>query len=413
MTTTPTPTPDTEPEPGSALPPPSRFDRVRTELVSGGTETPRRDEDVEVGGTPAGRAAAAAIVGLFVWLGFVNPWMLLFAVGIIVSVFLHETGHFVTARLTGMKATQFFLGFGPRLWSYRRGETEYGVRLLPLGAFVKILGMTRMDEVPIEDEGRTYRQQSYPKRMLVITAGSLMHMLIAIVLLFGVFVTKGRPDTMPGAEVGANPSGAALVAGIQAEDIIVAIDDVPVDGPDDMGTTIRTHQPGDAIDITLLRDGDEMTVNAVLGSNPDATSPNYETAFLGVGSSTVDVWTDVSLVEAATSSVTEVFPVAWQSTQGVVKVLNPLNIWEQLSDENAPIETRPSTVVGATQVSGARATRSVWPVCCTCSRPSTCSSVSSTSSRCCRSTAVMRRSRPTSASVRVAPVGATSPTSSG
>ena len=130
--------------------------------------------------------------------------MLLFAVGIIVSVFLHETGHFVTARVTGMKATQFFLGFGPRLWSFRRGETEYGVRLLPLGAFVKILGMTRMDEVPIEDEARTYRQQSYPKRMLVITAGSLMHMLIAVVLLFSVFVTKGRPDTMPGAEVGAD-----------------------------------------------------------------------------------------------------------------------------------------------------------------------------------------------------------------
>ena len=136
--------------------------------------------------------------------------MFVFVVGILVSVFLHETGHFVTARLTGMKATQFFLGFGPRLWSFRRGETEYGVRALPLGAFVRIIGMNNMDEVPPEDEARTYRQQSYPRRMLVIIAGSLMHMLIAIVLLFTVYSHPGRVRrTRPGAEVGSAAGRAA------------------------------------------------------------------------------------------------------------------------------------------------------------------------------------------------------------
>ena len=94
--------------------------------------------------------------------------------------------------MTGMKATQFFLGFGPRLWSFRRGETEYGVRALPLGAFVRIIGMNNMDEVPPADEARTYRQQSYPRRMLVISAGSLMHMLIAVVLLFTVYSIRGE-----------------------------------------------------------------------------------------------------------------------------------------------------------------------------------------------------------------------------
>ena len=118
--------------------------------------------------------------------------MFVFVVGILVSVFLHETGHFVTARLTGMKATQFFIGFGPRLWSFRRGETEYGVRVLPLGAFVRIIGMNNMDDVPPADEARTYRQKSYPRRMLVITAGSLMHLLIAIVLLFTVYSIRGE-----------------------------------------------------------------------------------------------------------------------------------------------------------------------------------------------------------------------------
>ena len=119
-------------------------------------------------GRAAGRARGSrsssgiVLFGLFAWLAVANLWMFVFVVGILVSVFLHETGHFVTARMTGMKATQFFLGFGPRLWSFRRGETEYGVRALPLGAFVRIIGMNNLDDVPPEDEARTYRQKSYP-----------------------------------------------------------------------------------------------------------------------------------------------------------------------------------------------------------------------------------------------------------
>ncbi len=111
----------------------------------------------------------AAILALFVWLAFVNIWIFVFVVGVVISIFLHELGHFVTAKWTGMKATQFFLFFGPRLWSFRRGETEYGVRAVPLGAFVRIIGMNSMDEVDPADEARTYRQATFPRRLLVIT----------------------------------------------------------------------------------------------------------------------------------------------------------------------------------------------------------------------------------------------------
>ena len=95
-------------------------------------------------------------------LGLFSIWWLVFVVGVLVAIFLHELGHFVTARWTGMKATQFFIGFGPRLWSFRRGETEYGVRALPLGAFVRIIGMNNMDEVDPADEARTYRVEELP-----------------------------------------------------------------------------------------------------------------------------------------------------------------------------------------------------------------------------------------------------------
>lgn len=335
--------------------PDHRYGRFGQEIVSGGTDRPRPPQpNDEVGGTWAGRLAAVAIVGLFVWLAVVNAWMFLFAMGILVAVFLHETGHFVTARLTGMKATQFFLGFGPRLWSFQRGETEYGVRLLPLGAFVKIIGMSRIDEVPLEDEARTYRQQTYPRRMLVITAGSLMHMLLAVLLLFSVFATRGQLEEVDGADVGSlTQGGAAQEAGIRDGDRIIAIDGQGVDGPDRLGQIVRAREPGEAVRVELVRDGEPLTVQAVLGANTDRQSENFGDALLGVGTSGASEWREVSLGRAAVSSVTELIPVTWESTKGVVKVLNPVNIWEHLSGETGDLETRPTTVVGVTQISGA------------------------------------------------------------
>ena len=92
-----------------------------------------------------GLSGAFAWVALFVVLWLYSPWYVVFAAGLIVSIVLHEFGHFWTARKSGMKATQFFLFMGPKLWSFRRGETEFGIRALPLGAFVKVPGMHSMD----------------------------------------------------------------------------------------------------------------------------------------------------------------------------------------------------------------------------------------------------------------------------
>ena len=97
--------------------------------------------------TRSGKITGVVIAALLLYLAVKNPWTFVFVVGLLISVFLHEVGHFSTARLTGMKVTQFFMGFGPRVWSMRRGEVEYGVRALPLGAFVRIIGMNNIDEV--------------------------------------------------------------------------------------------------------------------------------------------------------------------------------------------------------------------------------------------------------------------------
>jgi len=108
--------------------------RFTSEVMAGGSVVEKNDDEL-VGGL-RGAVGVVGVIALIGILGLFSIWWLVFVVGVLIAIFLHEAGHFVTARWTGMKATQFFIGFGPRLWSFRRGETEYGVRALPLGAFV-------------------------------------------------------------------------------------------------------------------------------------------------------------------------------------------------------------------------------------------------------------------------------------
>jgi len=120
----------------------------------------------------------AVLTALFLVLGW--GALLLFIVILIAIVMLHELGHFATAKWAGMKVTEYFVGFGPRLWSIRRGETEYGVKAIPAGGYVRITGFTATEEVPEEDEQRAYRQQPFYQRIVVASAGSVMHLLIAL-----------------------------------------------------------------------------------------------------------------------------------------------------------------------------------------------------------------------------------------
>jgi membrane-associated protease RseP (regulator of RpoE activity) len=189
--------------------------------------------------------------------------------------------------------------------------------------------------------------------MLVISAGSLMHLLIAIVLFFGVFATRGELVERPGAEIGVvEDGGPAQAAGIESGDIVLSIAGAPIDDPDDLGQTVRAHEPGDVVDIAVERDGVERTVTARLVANTDEDSDFFGSARLGVSSRTAASWEEMSVGDAAVSSVTDLIPVTWESTKGIIEVLNPVNIVEHLTGESEDLSTRPTTVVGVTQVSG-------------------------------------------------------------
>ncbi len=224
-----------------------------------------RAELAAVVGTPAGRAARlAALVGLTVLLGVTQGVsMLIVVAAIVVMIFLHELGHYVMARRAGMLVTEFFIGFGPRIWSFHRGETEYGIKAIPAGAYVRIIGMSNMEEVDPALEDRTYRQKSFSQRLGVAVAGSTMHFLIAIVLLFVQFAFIGGPDGERWAVGDVTPASAADAAGIREGDELIALDGRPVGSFDDFRELIPTVDPG-TIEVEVVRDGETVTLPVAL-----------------------------------------------------------------------------------------------------------------------------------------------------
>lgn len=118
----------------------------------------------------------------------------LFALAILVSVALHECGHMWVARATGMKVRRYFVGFGPTLWSTRRGETEYGLKAVPAGGFCDIAGMTAVEELAPDEFDRAMFKQKTWKRVAVLVAGPAMNFIIGLVLVYAIAVIWGLPN---------------------------------------------------------------------------------------------------------------------------------------------------------------------------------------------------------------------------
>lgn len=287
-------------------------------------EPPRRDEE------PQGSSAIRLVMLVLVvaWVGIAGglSWLaILFA--LVAVIFLHELGHYVTAKWAGMKVTEFFIGFGPRIWSFHRGETEYGIKAIPAGAYVKVIGMTNLEEVPPEDESRTYRQKPYWRRMSVAVAGSTMHFVIAIAAMFALLVGYGTTEddvwqvgrfaeieTEDG-EVQPSP---ASTAGVEVGDDVRAIDGVSVSTFDDLRDVLVAASPGDEVVVTVTRGGETLELPVVLGDNGSGggfigIGPNYPTQ-------------DVGIVDGVPMAVTEFGRVAWQSMGALASFFSPSGI---------------------------------------------------------------------------------------
>ncbi|HEU5252777.1 MAG TPA: M50 family metallopeptidase [Solirubrobacterales bacterium] len=148
-------------------------------------------------------------------------WFWVF-VGFCLLIILHEAGHFFAAKATGMRVERFFLFFGPTIWSIKRGETEYGVKAIPLGGYVKITGMNPEEEVPPEVAHRSYYRQDVWKRIVVVAAGPAVNIILAFAILFGVYWVNGQLEYTQRVEEVKAGSPAAKV--LKPGDEIVAVD---------------------------------------------------------------------------------------------------------------------------------------------------------------------------------------------
>ena len=167
-------------------------------------------------------------------------------------VLVHELGHFVTAKLMDMRVDEFAIGFGPKIWSTKKGETEYSLRAIPLGGFNDIAGMDPEDN-PAGKRG--YAAKPIPARMLVILAGSVMNLLLPIVIFSGIFYFHGvsKPDSPPvfGRVVEGKPADAA---GLKVGDKVLAVNGKPIDTWEEFLTTMQDN--GDvALTMEYERDG--------------------------------------------------------------------------------------------------------------------------------------------------------------
>jgi membrane-associated protease RseP (regulator of RpoE activity) len=222
--------------------------------------------------------------------------VVLFVSLLLFSVAVHEFGHLLTAKHYGMKATEYFVGFGPKLWSFRRGETEYGLKAIPAGGYVRIIGMADSEVIAPEDQARAFHRFSAPKRLVVLVAGSVSHMFLAFAFFFIAVVGFGTSQVtttiatvapcVPVATAdctATDPASPAAAAGLKSGDTVLAVGDTPIKKWDDATALIRAHGAG-PLPITVRRDGQTLTVTPTLVTRdrPDPDHPDHTLPGVGV-----------------------------------------------------------------------------------------------------------------------------------
>ncbi len=183
--------------------------------------------------------------------------VLAFIVALLASVMIHELGHYLTAKKFGMKVTEFFVGFGQKLWSTKRGETEFGLKAIPAGGYCRIEGMSPNDVMEVGEEDRAFYKASTARKLIVLGAGSFMHFLLGFFLLLLLFVGIGTPAATPILKE-IIPESAAASAGLLPGDEITAIDGkVVTDWSKDV-LAIRGSN-GKPVELSLKRGGQGLT----------------------------------------------------------------------------------------------------------------------------------------------------------
>ncbi|MEO5303650.1 site-2 protease family protein [Corynebacterium sp. c25Ua_47] len=306
--------------------------------------------------------------------------IILFALGIGITVALHEAGHMFTARAFGMRVRRYFIGFGPRVASFTRGHTEYGLAALPVGGFCDIAGMTAQDEFLTEEE-EPYAMYKKPawQRIIVLAGGITVNLLLGFIILLIIAMTTGLPN--PDADVrprvgevsctanqnsagdlepcqGKSPAGEA---GVEPGDIVLALNGETMDSFAQLRDTVMTH-PGETVTLTVERDGAPRDFDIPLATvtRLNAEGQLVEVGAIGMTNQIIDIVETYSFIEAFPATARYTGFVLDATVQGIAQFPAKIpgvvaSIFGQERDVNGPM-----SVVGASRVGGELVERSLW-----------------------------------------------------
>jgi membrane-associated protease RseP (regulator of RpoE activity) len=328
--------------------------------------------------------------------------VVIIVIGLAVSIGLHEIGHLVPAKLFGVKVTQYMIGFGPTIWSKRKGETEYGVKAIPLGGYIAMIGMfppakgeqvhedstgffrglvqdardSSMESITAGDEERAFYRLPVWKRIVVMFGGPFMNLVLAVVL-FGVLLMGfgvAQPSTTVGSvsacalpatserqtcEAG-DPAAPGAAAGIEPGDRIVSVAGQPIDTWNESTAIIRDH-PDEPIELVVVRDGEEVTLEVTpMLSERYATDEDgqpvtdasgdpvtVQAGFVGISPAS----------ETVQQPVTAVLPAVGENVAGVAAIIVNLpqrmvDVWNAAFGTEERDPNGPISVVGVGRVAG-------------------------------------------------------------
>lgn len=309
--------------------------------------------------------------------------VILFAFGIGVSIALHEAGHLGAAKMFGMKVRRYFIGFGPRVFSFRRGETEYGLKAVPAGGFCDIAGMTALDEMTPDEVPRAMYKRPAWQRIIVMLAGVAMNVLIGLVLIYGLALGWGLPQvnapqtrlgTLECAAASQNPDGTlvpctgegpAQQAGLESGDVVTRIGTRSVDTWPDLVQAVRDSSG--TVEFTVRRDGTTLTIPVQvqqvqrLVKDPDSGEVHTETVgAIGAGQLVAGLrhYSALSAVPGAFSFTGDIAVLSWDALLDFPSRIPDLaeSIFGGQRSEDTPM-----SVVGASRLGGDFVENDAWP----------------------------------------------------
>jgi membrane-associated protease RseP (regulator of RpoE activity) len=309
---------------------------------------------------------------------------------VMLSIGLHEIGHLAPAKKFGVKVTQYMIGFGPTIWSKKKGDTEYGLKAIPLGGYIRMIGMVppprdgkdatgpfaeivnsarkqSMEEIEPGDENKVFYKLSVPKKLTVMIGGPFMNLVLAFVFFAISFSAIGFPaatnqvkqvvsclpsdvDVLGDCLVGTTPSP-ALAAGIKAGDEIIKISGKEISNWEELASAIQSSR-AESVAISVLREGkivdlNAEIINAVRPQSANATVENKPTPYLGIAPQIIMEKQPISSVFQTLGEITVgTGKVLWNLPNRVSQLFGAAFLGEQRDPEGLV------GIVGVTRVGG-------------------------------------------------------------